>query len=100
MTPVAGFMLVTTTSVAPIAEAGVVAMMHGSGTPNPQTVALYVTAIVVATVPVPTGGGGPTKLTIAPYSNPLPLITTGSPQLNEPLLGEMALKIGGAGGLA
>src|SRR5579864_1204882 len=98
MTPVARFMLVTTTSAAPTANGGVVAIMHGKGTPDPQTVALFVTAIVVAGLPAPTGGGGPPKLTTAPYRNPLPLMTTGVPPLKEPLFGNMLLTLGGSGG--
>jgi len=100
ITPVAGSMFVTTTSVAPTAWGGVVATIHGNCTPEPQSEALLVTNIVTASMPVPTGAGGPPKLTTAPYRKPVPEITMGVPPFIEPDEGEIALTLGCGGGSA
>ena len=79
------------------------ATTHGSGTPDPQTVALWVTAMVVAYFPgvaVAVAAGAPPKVTTAPQRNPLPLIMTRVPPLSEPLFGEIPVTDGGPGGFA
>ena len=75
-------------------------MMQGNCTPEPHSEALLVTAIVTADVPVPTGAGGPPKLTTAPGRKPVPETTNRVPPFIVPPLGEIALMLGGGGASA
>jgi hypothetical protein len=71
--------------------------MQGRGTPDPQTVALLVTVIVVAFVPLPIGAGGPPKLTTAPGRKPLPSMITCVLPFIDPVDAEIEVMFGAAG---